>query len=200
MQVLRSILVIALAAATTNGQQTPPQPSAPPPVPVVPATCPVTTRPERPFIPPADYRNGEEELPKNFFWIGANELWTGIWEHQYWYWEPHKPGHEQDLTQKIFWFREGYSWAEEPRPKIKVTGKRIDGPSPPLALPQGPATHAIMDAHHGAILTGVYLPAPGCWEITGDYEGTKLRFVVWVVALPGAEQAVPGTAKNTEER
>jgi hypothetical protein len=199
MRVLRSVLIIAFAAAATNGQQTSPPPSAPPPVPVVPASCPVTTRPERPFIPPADYRNGEE-LPKNFFWIGTNELWTGILEHQYWYWRPHKPGHEQDLTQKIFWFRETYNWHKEPIPKLRVTGKRIDGPSPPLMNPQGPATNAIMDENHGAMLTGVYLPAPGCWEITGDYEGTKLSFVVWVVPLPGADQAVPAGAKNTEER
>jgi hypothetical protein len=31
------------------------------------------------------------------------------------------------------------------------------------------------------MLTGVYVPVPGCWEITGDYEEDKLTFVVWVV-------------------
>jgi hypothetical protein len=46
------------------------------------------------------------------------------------------------------------------------------------------------------MLTGVYLPAPGCWEITGNYEGTQLSFVVWVVAEPGADQAVPGATKD----
>jgi len=29
-------------------------------------------------------------------------------------------------------------------------------------------------------LTGVYVPTPGCWKITGDYQGDKLSFVVWV--------------------
>ena len=139
-------------------------------------------------------------MPERMFLIGTNELWTGIWEHQYWYWEPHKPGHERDLTAKIFWFRETYDWRKESVPKLRVTGKRIDGPSPPLMNPQGPATNAIIDDHHGAMLTGVYLPAPGCWEITGNYEGTKLSFVVWVVPLPGADQVVSGAPKNTEER
>ena len=30
------------------------------------------------------------------------------------------------------------------------------------------------------MLVGVYVPTPGCWEITGDYKGQKLSFVVWV--------------------
>jgi hypothetical protein len=30
------------------------------------------------------------------------------------------------------------------------------------------------------MLTGVYTPTPGCWEITGDYKGQKLSYVVWV--------------------
>lgn len=46
--------------------------------------------------------------------------------------------------------------------------------------PQGPATNAIIDSERGAMLTGVHVPTPGCWEITGDYEGDKLSFVVWV--------------------
>jgi hypothetical protein len=36
------------------------------------------------------------------------------------------------------------------------------------------------DSGRGAMLTGVYVPTPGCWEITGDYEGDKLSFVAWV--------------------
>jgi hypothetical protein len=31
------------------------------------------------------------------------------------------------------------------------------------------------------MLTGIDIPGVGCWEITGDYEGDKLTFVVWVV-------------------
>jgi hypothetical protein len=30
------------------------------------------------------------------------------------------------------------------------------------------------------MLTGIELPAAGCWEITGHYHGSSLRFVVWV--------------------
>jgi len=30
------------------------------------------------------------------------------------------------------------------------------------------------------MVTGVNLPTPDCWEVTGHYQGHELRFVVWV--------------------
>jgi hypothetical protein len=42
---------------------------------------------------------------------------------------------------------------------------------PPTNAFQGPGS---------AMLTGVYVPTPGCWEITGDYQRNKLSFIVWV--------------------
>jgi hypothetical protein len=177
MIVLRSVLGVALAVLTGSGQQ----PSSQPPSPQhesVPKSCAMTPRPARAFIPPASYRT--EELPKDLFLIGTEKLWTEIGESIVWQWRPHRPGHEQDLTAKTFWFREDYSWRLEPVPKLRVTGRRLDGPAPALMTPQGPATNVIIDSQRGAMLTGVYVPAPGCWEITGDYEGDKLSFVVWV--------------------
>jgi hypothetical protein len=133
-------------------------------------------------------------MPEDVFLIGTNELWTEIRESMIWEWAPHQPGHEpevQPLTAKIFWYRVGYDWRTEPQPKLTITGRRLDGPAPPLMVMTWPrgnrapaqATNAIMDAHHGAMLTGIYVPVPGCWEITGDYEGDKLSFVVWVVPI-----------------
>jgi hypothetical protein len=117
------------------------------------------------------------------FFIGTNELFILVREPMIWYWKPHSSG--MILTEKVFWFRQGYSWQQEPIPKIKVTGKRIDGPAPPLELPYGRPTHAIMGPRQdiAAMLTGVYVPVPGCWEITGEYQGDKLSFVVWVEAV-----------------
>jgi hypothetical protein len=175
---LRLVLVIAFAALTPGGQQTPAQ-SAAPQQQTAPASCPMTPRPARAFIPPADYRPAEQ-LPKNSFLIGTEKLWTEIGDSMVWQWRPHAPGHEQDLTAKIFWFREDYNWRTEPVPKLRVTGRRIDGPAPPLVTPQGPATNVVIDSWRGAMLTGVWVPVAGCWEITGDYEGDKLSFNVWV--------------------
>jgi hypothetical protein len=180
MIALRLVLAIALAALTASGLQISSQSPAPQQE-TVPASCPMTPRPARPFIPPADYRT-EYPPPRNFFLIGTEKLWTEIGDTMIWPWRAHTPGHEQDLTAKIFWLSEDYDWRTEPIPKIKVTGKRLDGPAPPLMLPQGPATNAIVNTAGGAMLTGVWVPVPGCWEITGDYEGNKLSFNVWVEA------------------
>ena len=177
MILLRLILITALAALTASARQTSSQPASPR-TKTVPPSCSLTPRPTREFIPPADYH--PLKLPEGFFYIGSEKLWTVIREPMVWESRPHGPGHELDLTAKIFWYRVGYSWRKEPIPKLRVTGRRLDGSAPALMTPQGPATNAIMDSERGAMLTGVYVPTPGCWEITGDYEGDKLSFVVWV--------------------
>jgi hypothetical protein len=33
------------------------------------------------------------------------------------------------------------------------------------------------------MLVGVYFPTPGCWEVTGEYKGQKVSFVVWLEAV-----------------
>ena len=117
------------------------------------------------------------------FWLGTEKLWTFLPERAIWEWAPHQPGHEQEvqlLTTKIFdgvAVFLGYDSRAEQRPAIKVTGRRLDGPAPPLLVL--PPTNAFQGAG-SAMLTGVYVPAPGCWEITGEYHGNKRAFVVWV--------------------
>jgi hypothetical protein len=169
------IVIVGLAASTACAQYFFSQPSSRQ-AETVPASCPLTHRPTSEFIPPVGYRDA---LAEGSFFIGSEKLWTVIEDPMVWGWRPHKPGHERDLTEKIFWYRVGYSARDEPIPKLRVTGRRLDGPAPALITPQGPATNAIMGSEN-AMLTGVYVPAPGCWEITGDYEGDKLNFVVWV--------------------
>lgn len=184
MIILRLILITALAALAAERAANS-APEASPQIETVPASCPLTPRPAKEFIPPADYH--AEKLPEGFFYIGSEKLWTVIREPMVWQWRPHGPGHERDLTAKIFWYRASYSWRKEPVPKLRVAGRRLDGPAAALVTPQGPATNAIMDSERGAMLTGVYVPTPGCWEITGDYEGDKLSFVVWVELVKSAE-------------
>lgn len=183
MTALQFILLMALATVTASGQQTSPQ------IESVPASCPVTRRPAKVFVPPAPYQC---QMPENIFLLGTEKLWTDLSEPMIWQWAPHQPGHEQEvqpLTAKTFWYRVGYDWRVEPQPKLTITGRRLDGPAPPLMVmtwprrnaPPAQATNAIMDnSGRGAMLTGVYVPVPGCWEITGDYEGDKVSFVVWV--------------------
>jgi hypothetical protein len=78
---------------------------------------------------------------------------------------------------KVFWWRKGYDWRTENPPQLKVSGKRLDAPAPPLYADGANAAFIKIPA----IVTGIDIPTIGCWEITGDYKGDKLTFVVWVV-------------------
>jgi hypothetical protein len=178
MAVLRLVLLISLVALTVRGQQnSPQQPSAPSRL-VPPASCSVTVPPANPFTPPAPYELGENT---SSFWFGTEKLWTALRKSgEVWYWAPHASGHEhevQPLTVKTFWGSVDFNWQKEYPPGLKVTGRRLDGDAPPLLTLR--ATNAF-PGPAAAMLAGIYVPAPGCWEITGEYKSQKLSFVVWV--------------------
>ena len=137
-----------------------------------PANCPITV-PQNPlFVPPAPYDSmgydGE-------FWYGSDSLWTAVRENGIWEALPHNP---EGYTQKVFWWRDGYVWTEEPEPALTVTGERLDAPAPPLHASE--ATNASASDIGSAMLVGVDMPTLGCWKITGRYGDAELSFVVWV--------------------
>ena len=114
-------------------------------------------------------------------------LWTAAAKSQVWGFVPHQPGHEQEvqpLTAKTFWGSVTFDYKKEYPPNLKVTGRRLDGPAPPLLTSRG--TNAFVPA--AAMLMGVWVPTPGCWEITGEYRGEKLSFVVWVQQVKPVKQ------------
>lgn len=137
-----------------------------------PASCPITVPQDPPFVPPAPYDSlgfqGE-------FWYGSNSLWTAVRENGIWEALPHNP---EGYTQKVFWWRDGYVWTEEPEPALIVTGERLDAPAPPLQASK--ATNAYAGDIGSAMLVGVDFPTLGCWKITGKYADSELSFVVWV--------------------
>ena len=137
-----------------------------------PESCPITQPPDVAFIPPAPYDSlgfdGE-------FWYGSSSLWTAVRQNGTWEALPHNP---QGYTQKVFWWREGYIWNEEPQPELIVSGERLDAAAPPLIASE--ATNAYAADIGSAMLVGVDLPTLGCWKITGKYSDSELSFVVWV--------------------
>jgi len=143
-----------------------PEPPPPPP------SCPVTRRPEKPFVPPAPYPATPGERS---FWLGSERLWTIVIDEGTWGWVRRGTRGIQ-LTQKLFWFRQGYDYRTRQERALRVTGRRLDGPAPPADI--GPPTNGYTDVWF--MVVGIYLPEPGCWEITGDYEGNKVTYVVWV--------------------
>lgn len=137
-----------------------------------PKSCPVTVPRDPAFTPPAPY----DTLGfKGYFWFGSEGLWTSLPEDGAWYGLPENPG---GYTQKIFWWREGYVWNEEPEPLLIVTGEQLDAKSPPLNVSR--ATNAYAHDIGSAMLVGVDFPTLGCWKITGQYGKAELSFVVWV--------------------
>ena len=137
-----------------------------------PASCPITIPQDPPFVPPSPYDSMGFE---GEFWYGSNSLWTAVRQNGAWEALPHNP---EGFTQKVFWWREGYVWTEEPEPALIVTGERLDASAPPLNASK--ATNAYASDIGSAMLVGVDLPTLGCWKITGKYGEAEVSFVVWV--------------------
>ena len=95
----------------------------------------------------------------------AGEIWWGL------------PRDKVGYSQKTFWWSADWDVAHELDPAITVTGRQLDGPATFTA--GDPGTNAGADFGE-AMLVGVVLPAPGCWELTATYRGAALSIVVWV--------------------
>ena len=169
MIVLRVVLLISLVTLTARSQQ-----NSTAQHPVAPASCPVTVPPAVPFTPRGEHEMGKND---NSFWLGTEKLWISLRKSgEVWGWGPRAPGHP-DLTAKLFWGSVDFDYRRREDYDLKVTGRRLDGDAPPLWVDR--VTNALF-VPHAAMLTGVYVPAPGCWEITGEYRDAKVSFVVWV--------------------
>ena len=125
-----------------------------------------------PFTPSAPY---PLKPPGDYFWYGTDSLWTALPQNGVWASLPRNP---QGYSQKVFWWRKGYSWTEEPQPALSVTGHRLDGAAPLLNVTR--ATNAYAEDIQSAMLVGIDFPTLGCWEITGRYDDAELTFVVRV--------------------
>jgi hypothetical protein len=72
------------------------------------------------------------------------------------------------------WWRQGYDYRTEPKPKLKVTGKRLDAPALPLM-----AEVTSVSGQQPSMMVGMNFPTLGWREITG-YEDDELTFIVWL--------------------
>jgi len=143
-------------------------------MPQVPESCPVTKPPTPAFVPPSPYPN---ETTPGSLWFGTNKLWILLRTDGTWQGLPQWP--DGTFRQKLFWWHEGYDLRETLHPPLKVTGKRLGSPAPPL---QSGVSHGwTNDESHPFITNGINLPALGCWKITGRYADAELSFVVWVM-------------------
>ena len=122
--------------------------------------------PPTPAKPPAVYVGQ--------FWYGSPDLWTMLGSDGTW---SHLQLGGVGYSQKIFWWRQGYVAPAEQKPALTVTATRLDASAPVVSVAD--ATNASAD-FGDAMLVGVDLPSPGCWQITGHYHDHELSFIVWV--------------------
>lgn len=146
------------------------------PVPTeVPRSCPATLPPARAFVPPPPYPS---EHTLTGFWFGSEKLWvqlptSGTWSHL-----SHYRPTDTAFRQKIQWWRKGYDWRTDIPSKLVITGKRLDANAPPLVS----ESNASGTTGQAFIMSGLDIPTLGCWQITGDFAGDKLTFVIWVTS------------------
>jgi hypothetical protein len=142
----------------------------------VPKSCPITRPPDPPFVPPPPYPS---KTNPNSFWYGTEKLWTHLPDKGTWNGLPHYTPSDPTFRQKIFFWREGYNWRTESPPHLIVTGRRLDATASPVVFGGANAGWG-EDEGHPFIVTVVNFRTLGCWEVTGDYHGDRLKFVVWL--------------------
>ncbi len=176
MQNLRLLPALIAIGLILTGCATPAAarpPETQPPVSNPSANCPVTLPGAASFEAPAPFSPNAPFGDQ--FWFGTENLWTALPNNGTWSGLPLNPG---GYTQKVFWWSKQFSFEDEPQPNLVVSGKRLDGDAPALHVSR--ATNAEAGDIGTAMLVGVDFPTVGCWQITGQYKGSELSFVVSV--------------------
>ena len=78
---------------------------------------------------------------------------------------------------KLFWRSPGFRYGSEH--ELRVLGQRLDAGSAPAGVSRPTNAH-VPEFGGWTMLVGVGFPSPGCWEVTGEYRGQTLTFVVEV--------------------
>jgi hypothetical protein len=139
------------------------------------AQCLTTLAPNPPFVPPIAYP--PDGLAAGTFWYGTDQLWTSLSVDGKW-----KADDKGKVFEKLVFWRRGFDWRKELKPKLIITGKRLDDDAPSIA--EADANAVFVTDKPGymppGIMTGIDIPTPGCWELTAHYGGHTLSFIVSV--------------------
>jgi len=141
----------------------------------VPKSCPVTVPGDDAFTPTS---KAPDDSPSVYevVWYGTPELWTmidrrGEINSKRWL--------QGDTT---FWWSEDYSSGEPA--VVTVTAEHLNGSAETVkdgaAAGSGFNPFMLAPTHESVTLVGVELPEPGCWELTAEFEGASLSYVIWV--------------------
>ena len=107
-----------------------------------------------------------------------NNLYVGgLWPDGTIVFRPNGPGYvyqDGSVGMKIGWYR-----GKGVRGKLKIQGKRLDAPAPPVR------SHLSDYGDTGFQASEVIFPTEGCWQVTGIAGHASVTFVTKVVKLPG---------------
>jgi len=84
-------------------------------------------------------------------------------------------GPEYDYREKLWWYSADFQPGMESQ--MTVTGRRLDGDSPPARISRTTNAQG-MEGGGWSMLMLVEFPSAGCWELTGEFQGQRLTFVV----------------------
>ncbi len=130
--------------------------------------CPVTQPPKKAFIPPDPWPAVPPD--ENRFWFGDDGLWTALPKDGSW--------RQLALGEKFWWWSDEFDVTKDETPDLVVTARRLDGEGEIYQVSD--ATNGYHPSFNWAMLIGVELPSPGCWEFTGQYNDHELTFVLSV--------------------
>ena len=132
------------------------------------------TLPDPAFSAPSPYPSSPAD--SGDAWFGTRDLWTKLQtEGEVW----DAASASLPIGIKTFWWSANWpGMTHEQEPAITVVATRLDAPGS-VRVDHG--TNAAADDLEGeAMLVGIEIPAAGCWQLTGQYQGAVLSYVVWI--------------------
>lgn len=145
---------------------------------VPPDTCPMTVPPQPGFVPPEPF---PPKPPFEEVWFGTSEIWTNL-DPNGQVWSDLPVGKDGSVGNKTLWWSENFSTAAGEdftgNADITVTAVSLDGSAPSVVVKRGvPSFNRDIG---NFMLVGLVLPEPGCWEVTANYQGAELAYVLQV--------------------
>lgn len=141
----------------------------------VPEWCPVTVPGYDAFTPFAEMPEGPPPVYDEV-WYGSPQLWTKLASQ----------GEKWSGSNRTFWWSDAYSPQDPGR--ITVTARQLGEAAPIVEASEvagtGFSPFMLMPTHESVTLLSIEIPEPGCWEVTGEYEGTTLSYVIWFGSTP----------------
>ena len=86
-----------------------------------------------------------------------------------------------------------WGWRRSIRGQLKIEGRRLDEPAPPLKWQVASRDDGAVGVQRGYLI----FPTPGCWEVTGRVAGASLVFVTQVVKVGAGPSSIGDPAPET---